>query len=99
VVVRLSEWIPNANFEIVANQKRGQTLIFNGYTYKREACFKNTTNWICSVANGKVASPDKCKARCITKTDGSLKLGRHYHNHDPTKPEKISAVVVSCTNL
>lgn len=65
------------------NQKRGINLIFNGYMFKREATFRSSINWICSKGNGKRASDDKCLARCVTRFDGSIKLGKHPHNHGP----------------
>lgn len=81
----LGVWIENAPLVILPmpNKKRGSTLLFNGYQYTKEACFKTSTNWLCM---GYVESDDqikKCKARCVTKIDNSIKLGNHHHIHPP----------------
>ncbi|KRG00195.1 uncharacterized protein Dwil_GK12763, isoform G [Drosophila willistoni] len=87
-------WINDIDFYFIRNQKQGYNLIFNGYMYKREASFRNTMNWICSDGNGKRLNENKCAARAITKADGSIKLGKNAHNHEPRfvgdrVPEKL----------
>uniref|UniRef100_A0A1A9VHY4 FLYWCH-type domain-containing protein n=1 Tax=Glossina austeni TaxID=7395 RepID=A0A1A9VHY4_GLOAU len=76
-------WLENPTLYFMLNQKQGYNLIFHGYMYKKEASFRSTVNWICSNGNGKRASDNKCTARCITKMEGSLKLGKNPHNHPP----------------
>ncbi|KRG00200.1 uncharacterized protein Dwil_GK26809 [Drosophila willistoni] len=76
-------WIENHEYYFVRNQKQGYNLIFNGHMYKREANYRNTTNWICSDGNGKRVHENKCIARAITKSDGGIKLGKNSHNHAP----------------
>lgn len=76
-------WLENETYHYMRNQKQGLNLIFRGYMYKKEASFRSTINWICSSGNGKRVSENKCTARCITKLEGGLKLGKNPHNHPP----------------
>lgn len=86
----LGVWLQNPKLHYQRNQKLGTNLIFNGYVYKREASFRNTTNWVCSKGNGKRLSENKCRARCITsEKEGALKLGKFEHNHGPIKLEYL----------
>ncbi|XP_012159354.1 modifier of mdg4 isoform X11 [Ceratitis capitata] len=88
----LGVWLENQQVFYMRNQKQGYNLIFNGYMYKKEASFRSTINWICSRGNGRRVSDNKCTARCITKLDGSIKLGKHPHNHSPKfNPESMPA--------
>lgn len=70
-------WLTGVALTVVANQKRNSNLVLGRYTYRREASFKNTINWVCS----KSTATERCHARCITRTDGSLKLSSKSHNH------------------
>ncbi|XP_055850834.1 uncharacterized protein LOC129915359 [Episyrphus balteatus] len=76
------------------NQKNGYNLLFDGYMYKKEASFRSTINWICSDGNGKRLSENKCLARCITKWEGGIKLGKNLHNH-PRKFTDLPASTIS----
>ncbi|XP_053946037.1 modifier of mdg4 isoform X11 [Anastrepha ludens] len=96
----LGLWLENQEIFYLRNQKQGYNLIFNGFMYKKEASFRSTINWICSSGNGKRVSDNKCTARCITKWDGSLKLGKHPHNHPPKfTPETMPAKALSRTEF
>lgn len=69
--------------------------MFCGYVYRKEASFKNSDNWICALGNGKLASsPNKCRARCITRSDGSLKLGKYSHSHSPQKSPAMNRISI-----
>ncbi|XP_058981481.1 modifier of mdg4 isoform X14 [Musca domestica] len=81
--VPVGVWLDNEVYHYIRNQKQGLNLIFRGYMYKKEASFRSTINWICSNGNGKRVSENKCTARCITKVEGGLKLGKNPHNHPP----------------
>ncbi|XP_073819444.1 modifier of mdg4-like isoform X11 [Musca autumnalis] len=81
--VPVGVWLDNEEYYYMRNQKQGLNLIFRGYMYKKEASFRSTINWICSSGNGKRVSENKCTARCITKVEGGLKLGKNPHNHPP----------------
>ncbi|XP_055385172.1 modifier of mdg4 isoform X2 [Condylostylus longicornis] len=85
VITPLQCWIPKADLKFIANQKKGTNLIYNGYMYVREAAYNLTINWICSRGNGRFKSnmEKKCRARCVTHKNGSIKLGKHLHNHKP----------------
>lgn len=73
----LGVWLTGVSIDIVANQKRNSNLVLGNYTYRREAIFKNSINWVCS----KSTASERCHARCITRSDGSLKLSSKTHNH------------------
>lgn len=75
----LGVWIEDANYEIVTNQKRGSNLIFAGYSYRREATFKSSINWICTKSGN-----NGCKGRIVQTTAGLIKLGKNQHNHPST---------------
>lgn len=77
----LGVWIDDAKYELIPNQKSGKNLKFNGYVYRKEANFKSSTNWVCAFGNGKRQNENKCAARCVTTEKGSIKLGKHKHNH------------------
>ncbi|KAH8346202.1 hypothetical protein KR067_011276, partial [Drosophila pandora] len=79
----LGVWIEKEDYYFQRNQKQGVNLVFNGYMYKKEACFRATVNWVCSEGNGKRVTENKCSARAITKYDGGIKLGKNAHNHPP----------------
>lgn len=68
-------WIEGIKLEIVQNQKKGHNLIFGGYSYRREATFKSSSNWICSKS-----ATNGCRGRLITRIDGCLKLGKNPHS-------------------
>ncbi|XP_011198631.2 modifier of mdg4 isoform X10 [Bactrocera dorsalis] len=92
----LGVWLENQEVLYMRNQKQGYNLIFNGFMYKKEASFRSTINWICSRGNGRRVSDNKCTARCITKWDGSIKLGKHPHNHPPKfTPETMPSKALS----
>lgn len=76
----ISEWIPDAPFLYTLNAKGGRNLVFNGFMYRKEASFKTSTNWVCNRAGTK----DKCMARCVTRMDQSIRLGKYQHTHEPT---------------
>lgn len=76
-------WIENADLSYVSNMKRGKNLKLNGFMYSKEASFKTSTNWVCVKGNGKLLTENKCMARCVTRDNGSIKLGKHKHNHPP----------------
>ncbi|XP_063705201.1 modifier of mdg4-like isoform X28 [Culicoides brevitarsis] len=75
----LGVWIEGANFEIVANQKKGQNLLFAGYSYRKEASFKSSINWICTKSG-----IHGCKGRMVQTTAGLIKLGKNQHCHPPS---------------
>ncbi|XP_013102006.1 modifier of mdg4 isoform X11 [Stomoxys calcitrans] len=92
-------WLENEVYHYMRNQKQGLNLIFRGYMYKKEASFRSTINWICSNGNGKRVSENKCTARCITKVEGGLKLGKNPHNHPPKfTPDSMPANLISGDN-
>lgn len=92
----LGVWLENQEVFYMRNQKQGYNLLFNGFMYKKEASFRSTINWICSRGNGRRVSDNKCTARCITKWDGSIKLGKHPHNHPPKfTPETMPSKALS----
>ncbi|XP_059611364.1 modifier of mdg4-like isoform X21 [Phlebotomus argentipes] len=72
-------WIPNAQLVFTKNNKGRQLLTYRGYTYRKEASFKTSTNWICS--SDKENQTTSCNARCVTRQDGAIKLGKRQHNH------------------
>lgn len=75
----LGMWLTDAPVTLMENSKRGYNLLFNGYQYSKEACFKTSTNWVCLLNSDKHL---KCRARCITRiNNNSIKLGNHKHNH------------------
>ena len=82
----IGRWIHNQPTYFLRNQKQGYNLIFHGYMYKKEASFRNTINWICSMGNGKRVCENKCSARAIVNVDGHIKLGKKAHNHPPKFP-------------
>lgn len=90
-------WLEDQKMFFLRNQKQGYNLIFHGYMYKKEASFRSTINWICSSGNGKRVSENKCTARCITNSEGALKLGKNQHNHPPkfTKQNMPSNLLLS----
>ncbi|XP_075153031.1 modifier of mdg4-like isoform X11 [Haematobia irritans] len=89
-------WLDNEIYHYMRNQKQGLNLIFRGYMYKKEASFRSTINWICSNGNGKRVSENKCTARCITKIEGGLKLGKNPHNHPPKfTPDTMPSNLIS----
>uniref|UniRef100_A0A1B0CAM1 FLYWCH-type domain-containing protein n=1 Tax=Lutzomyia longipalpis TaxID=7200 RepID=A0A1B0CAM1_LUTLO len=67
-------WIQNAKLIFTKNPKGRELLNFRGYTYTKEASFKTCTNWVCTSGHGN--KKIQCNARCVTKTDGAIKLGK-----------------------
>lgn len=75
----LGIWIEDAPMALIENNKRGYNLLFNGYHYSKEACFKTITDWVCLLNSDKQW---KCRARCVTRINNNcIKLGNHKHNH------------------
>ncbi|XP_037029125.1 modifier of mdg4 isoform X31 [Bradysia coprophila] len=82
-------WKETADLHYLRNNYGGLNLFHNGYTYRREAAFKQSTNWVCSRGriNGK-----NCSARCVTRSVDSkkfIRFGRHSHCHSPKKVKTI----------
>uniref|UniRef100_A0A1B0GN84 FLYWCH-type domain-containing protein n=1 Tax=Phlebotomus papatasi TaxID=29031 RepID=A0A1B0GN84_PHLPP len=75
-------WIPNPKVIFTETERGRQLLNFRGYTYKKETTFKTSINWIC--AEDKENRNGACNARCVTRQDGAIKLGRRRHNHSNT---------------
>lgn len=76
-------WIETDGLHYLRNNYGGYNLFHNGYTYRREAAFKQSINWVCSRGriNGK-----HCTARCITRTNDAkkfIRFGRNVHCHSP----------------
>lgn len=72
-------------YKLIQNRRRGINLFYNGYTYRRKASNRSSTNWVCAKAairdsNRKWIS---CPARCVTKTNGAIKLTGQKHSHPP----------------
>lgn len=91
----LCEWIENAPKEIIKNKKGGFNLLFNGYEYVKEANFKTSTNWVCATRFKNSDKWEKCQARCVTRTDDSIKLSQRLHNHPPQFSKVIWIVAIA----
>jgi FLYWCH zinc finger domain len=50
----------------------------NGFVFRKEAKFKNHTDWVC--INNKLQNK-KCTARVAVNTENQLKFSRAKHNH------------------
>lgn len=62
-----------------------------GYTYRKAASFRTTTDWVCVCNELQHATNGRCLARLVQRMeDGALKLNRHLHNHAPEE-KKVNA--------
>lgn len=82
VVHPLGVWLDHAEVKNnVESLRKEKILTFDGYSYRKEASFPTTINWICVKNDAKMKNGQTCTARCITRTDGCIKLGKTRHNH------------------
>lgn len=65
-------------FKLVVNRRGGRNLLYRGHMYSVERKYMSSVNWVCS-KNSNVRQ--RCPARCITTSTGSIKLSHRKHNH------------------
>lgn len=80
-------WRYDKPYELVTNRRLGVSLVYLGYVYRRKASFRNTVNWVCSKTQSYSGGRSTfCPARCVTNSDGAIKLSRRWHDHTPLYP-------------
>lgn len=52
----------------------------NGYLFRKEAKFKDQTDWVCL---NNAVKENRCSARVTVNSERMLKLSRAKHNHKP----------------
>lgn len=68
-------------FNYITNDEGNDLLkLFNGYKYRKEAKFRDHTDWVCVNNSHK---NKRCTARASINNDYKIKLSRAKHNHDP----------------
>lgn len=71
----------SVKFEYITSDNGNDLLkLENGHTFRKEAKFKEHTDWVCT---NNIVKTKRCTARVAVNSEQLIKLSRAKHNHDP----------------